>query len=74
MRHQRDLRKQLAIRPPNVVAADPVKKARIISDTLPSVIREADAAGLSIISQYLSKALVLAERVAAAGENRKISG
>ena len=68
MRHQRDVRKLVAIRQPKIIAADPIKKARVISDTLPAVIKEADEAGLSIISQYLCKALVLAERVAAAGE------
>lgn len=54
---------------PAEVLADPIESARTIGDVLPDAIACAEAAGLSIIAQHLGKALHLARRIVASGEN-----
>lgn len=72
MRRQPSLRSRVAGRVPTAILADPIKKSKAISLTLPSLIEDAEAAGLSIVAQHLYKALILARRVAASGETSSL--
>ena len=71
MRRHQHVRGQSVLRGsgrlPGEIAADSIAKSKIISESLPGLVEHAEAAGLSIIAQYLSKALVLSNRVAASG-------
>ena len=77
MRRHQNVRGQSAAlnpgRSPGPVVADPVAKSKILSESLPSLVEHAEAAGLSIIAQHLSKALLLANRVAASGRRDRLA-